>query len=44
MSKCCGKNGLMGREVTGKPVTSCQDLSEVFTSSLPAFGGAYLCL
>jgi deoxyhypusine synthase len=32
----------MGRAVTGKPVTDCQDLSEVFVESLPAFGGAHL--
>ena len=32
----------MGRAVTGKPVTECQDLNEVFSASLPAFGGAYL--
>ena len=32
----------MGAAVTGKPVTECQDLNEVFMSSLPAFGGAYL--
>jgi deoxyhypusine synthase len=32
----------MGRAVTGKPVTDCQDLSEVFAESLPAFGGAHL--
>ena len=32
----------MGRAVTGKPVTECQDLNEVFAASLPAFGGAYL--
>jgi deoxyhypusine synthase len=32
----------MGAQVTGKPVTECQDLGEVFESSLPAFGGAYL--
>jgi deoxyhypusine synthase len=32
----------MGREVTGKPVTNCEDLNEVFSRSLPAFGGAYL--
>jgi deoxyhypusine synthase len=42
MSKCPMKKGLMGREVTGKPVTLCQDLNEVFSASLPAFGGAYL--
>ena len=42
MSECSNANGLMGRAVTGKPVTECQDLSEVFSSSLPAFGGAYL--
>jgi deoxyhypusine synthase len=32
----------MGRAVTGKPVTQCQNLNEVFSASLPAFGGAYL--
>jgi len=32
----------MGKAVTGKPVTECQDLGEVFSASLPAFGGAYL--
>jgi deoxyhypusine synthase len=32
----------MGRAVTGRPVTECEDLNEVFISSLPAFGGAYL--
>jgi len=42
MSKCAMKSGLMGRAVTGKPVTQCQDLNEVFSASLPAFGGAYL--
>jgi len=45
MSKCStanGTNGLMGAQVTGKPVTECQDLGEVFEASLPAFGGAYL--
>jgi len=42
MSKCSTKNGLMGKAVTGKPVTECQDLSEVFAAALPAFGGAYL--
>ena len=38
----CSNDGLMGAAVTGKPVTECQDLSEVFRASLPAFGGAYL--
>ncbi|MGA9670957.1 MAG: deoxyhypusine synthase family protein [Terracidiphilus sp.] len=38
----CSNDGLMGNAVTGKPVTECQDLNEVFLSSLPAFGGAYL--
>ena len=38
----CSNDGLMGGAVTGKPVTECQDLSEVFRASLPAFGGAYL--
>ena len=42
MSECVGKHGLMGRAVTGKPVTECKDLGEVFSESLPAFGGAYL--
>jgi len=42
MSKCETKNGLMGKAVTGKPVTQCEDLNEVFSASLPAFGGAYL--
>jgi deoxyhypusine synthase len=42
MSDCSTKNRLMGRAVTGKPVTECQDLNEVFFASLPAFGGAYL--
>jgi deoxyhypusine synthase len=42
MSECSTKNRLMGRAVTGKPVTECQDLNEVFAASLPAFGGAYL--
>jgi deoxyhypusine synthase len=32
----------MGAAVTGKPVTECQDLNEVFLAALPAFGGAYL--
>ncbi|MGD0890189.1 MAG: deoxyhypusine synthase family protein [Terracidiphilus sp.] len=38
----CSNDGLMGGAVTGKPVTECKDLGEVFLSSLPAFGGAYL--
>ena len=42
MSECSKINGLMGAAVTGKPVTECQDLNEVFLSALPAFGGAYL--
>jgi deoxyhypusine synthase len=42
MSECPMKDRLMGRAVTGKPVTQCQDLNEVFSNSLPAFGGAYL--
>jgi len=42
MSKCSNAKGLMGKAVTGKPVTECQDLGEVFSASLPAFGGAYL--
>ena len=42
MSKCSNANGLMGAPVTGKPVTECRDLSEVFEAALPAFGGAYL--
>ena len=41
MSKCAA-DGLMGAAVTGKPVTECQNLGEVFESALPAFGGAYL--
>lgn len=40
--KDCGKDSLMGKAVTGKPVTQCRDLNEVFEESLPAFGGAYL--
>jgi deoxyhypusine synthase len=42
MSKCSNANGLLGKAVTGKPVTECHDLGEVFSSSLPAFGGATL--
>jgi deoxyhypusine synthase len=42
MGKCSTTNGLMGGPVTGKPVTECQDLGEVFETALPAFGGAYL--
>jgi deoxyhypusine synthase len=42
MSKCSKANGLMGKAVTGRPVTECQDLGEVFLASLPAFGGATL--
>jgi deoxyhypusine synthase len=42
MSKCSKTNELMGKAVTGKPVTECQDLGEVFSASLPAFGGATL--
>ena len=42
MGKCSTTNGLMGAPVTGKPVTECQDLGEVFETALPAFGGAYL--
>jgi deoxyhypusine synthase len=42
MGKCSTTNGMMGGPVTGKPVTECQDLGEVFEASLPAFGGAYL--
>ena len=42
MNECSKKNGLMGKAVTGKPVTQCQDLDELFSGSLPAFGGAYL--
>jgi deoxyhypusine synthase len=38
----CSTDGLMGGPVTGRPVTECKDLGEVFESSLPAFGGAYL--
>ena len=41
MSKC-HSDGLMGAPVTGKPVTECQSLGEVFEAALPAFGGAYL--
>ena len=41
MSKCSTK-GLMGAPVTGKPVTECENLGEVFEFALPAFGGAYL--
>ena len=36
MSKC-STNGLMGAPVTGKPVTECQNLGEVFEAALPAF-------
>jgi len=32
----------MGAPVTGKPVTECENLGEVFEFALPAFGGAYL--
>jgi deoxyhypusine synthase len=42
MSDCSKTSGLMGKAVTGKPVTQCEDLNEVFAASLPAFGGAYL--
>ena len=42
MGKCSTTNGLMGGPVTGKPVTECQNLSEVVDADLPAFGGAYL--
>jgi deoxyhypusine synthase len=42
MGKCSTTNGLMGGPVTGKPVTECQNLGEVFEAALPAFGGAYL--
>jgi len=42
MNDCSPTNGLMGAAVTGKPVTQCEDLNEVFSASLPAFGGAYL--
>ena len=38
----CSTDELMGGPVTGRPVTECTDLGEVFESSLPAFGGAYL--
>ncbi len=31
-----------GRPITGKPVDTCRDLREIFESSLPAFGAAYL--
>ncbi len=40
--KDCPGESLMGKAVTGKPVTQCKDLNEVFEESLPAFGGAYL--
>ena len=40
--KDCPGGSLMGKAVTGKPVTECKDLDEVFEASLPAFGGAYL--
>ena len=40
--KDCPGVPLMGKAVTGKPVTECKDLDEVFRESLPAFGGAYL--
>ena len=33
MGKCSTTNGLMGAPVTGKPVTECQDLGEVFAVS-----------
>ncbi len=42
MNDCSATKGLMGSAVTGKPVTECEDLNEVFAASLPAFGGAYL--
>src|ERR1700733_4024121 len=42
MNECSTRKGLMGGAVTGKPVTQCEDLNEVFSASLPAFGGAYL--
>ena len=42
MGKCDPTSGLMGAQVTGKPVTECKDLGEVFEAALPAFGGAYL--
>ena len=42
MGNCANNNGLMGAPVTGKPVTECENLSEVFEAALPAFGGAYL--
>jgi len=42
MNDCSPTSGLMGGAVTGKPVTQCADLNEVFTAALPAFGGAYL--
>ncbi|MGD0732251.1 MAG: deoxyhypusine synthase family protein [Terracidiphilus sp.] len=42
MEECSATKGLMGGAVTGKPVTQCRDLGEVFEASLPAFGGAYL--
>ena len=42
MNDCSKTHGLMGAAVTGRPVTECQDLNDVFLSALPAFGGAYL--
>ena len=42
MVECSKTSGLMGAAVTGKPVTECQELGEVFELALPAFGGAYL--
>lgn len=39
---CPGKHDLMGKAVTGKPVTTCENLDDVFLNSLPAFGGAHL--
>jgi len=33
---------LLGAPITGKPVSECGDLDDIFTHCLPAFGGAYL--
>src|SRR5581483_4818892 len=38
----CGGKSLMGKAATGRPVTECKNLDEVFENSLPAFGGALL--
>ena len=37
-----GHDNLTGKPVTGKPVTECENLDDLFSNSLPAFGGAYL--